>query len=209
MNDNRPNKDKDLIGLYELIISHINSLTPSIIKKTLTDGSGERLNGYIDELHVLTGDDRLKDFKVKIRVINNRACTYGEEYSRSLYGIVNYLFKTNDVIGYFCAMPPTNLLTFSDSSPVFTNQFNAEQMNQQSTTVYIEFNQTIISLTETLTNLENAYPEAASKENQFAKRLKSSLSTVKDTLGIIALVLKIAAEVGLNPEQALGLLNLS
>lgn len=206
----RPPENKPLINLYELLVSLISSLTPSITEKTLRDGSGERLNRYIDELIGLTQDNKLTDFKVQIRSINGNPAVSGDAYVRSLIGVANYLHKTNEIIGYYCAYPPEPKLGNGPKSPpTFTNQFNAEQQNQQTTTVQVEFNQTIISLTESLTNLERDHPDESSKENKFAKKLKRSLPTVKDTLSIIALVLKIAGEVGLSPDDALKLLKLS
>jgi len=205
----KPAKNKRLIDLYELLISLISSLTPTITEKTLRDGTGEKLNGYIDELIRQTQDVTLNDFKVQIRSLNGHPTVSGDAYVRGLTGVVNYLHRTNDVIDYYCDGPPMpKLIGGMESSPTFANNFNAEQQNQQTTTVQVEFNQTIISLAEKLTNLERDYPDASSKENQFAKKLKASLPTVKDTLSIIALVLKIASEVKLDPSHVLKLLGL-
>lgn len=205
----KPPENKQLIGVYELLVALINSFTPSITQRTLRDGSGEKFNGYIDELRNLTNDARLNDFKVKINSVNGHPASYGEEYVRSLFGVVNYLHNTNDTIGYYCAGPPANKFSSSaEGSPVFTNQFTAEQQNQQTMTARVEFNQTIISLSERLTNLERDYPDESSKENKFAKLLKKSLPTAKDTLSTISLVLKIAGQVGLGPDEAMKLLGL-
>lgn len=205
-----PPKNKPLIDLYELLVSLISSLTPSIAEKMLRDGSGERLNRYVDELISLTQDNKLTDFKVQVRNINGNPVVSGDAYVRGLTGVAHYLCKTNDIIGYYCVYPPEPKLSNSPkSSPTITNHFNAEQQNQQTTTVQVEFNQTIVSLAERLTNLERDHPDESSKENQFAKKLKKSLPTVKDTLSIIALVLKIAGEVGLNTNNVLKLLGLS
>lgn len=200
----RPARNEPLIKLYELLCALIGSLTPTTSASTLRDGTGERLNGYIDELVRLTHDDHLNDLRVKIQSgAGGKPFVMGEAYARQLGGLVKYLFKINDVIGYYCAGPPEVKFSKSTSSASPTINFKAEQQNHQSTIVTVEFTQTIITLTEKLTNLERDFPDETSKENRFAKKLKASLSTAKDTLGIISEVLKIAGEVGIDPHSAL------
>ena len=210
--DEEPNvqRNEPLIKLYELLCSLITSLTPEITSLTLRDGSGERLNGYIDELRNLTNDDKLNDFKLSIQTSARGGTPYvsGEAYVRQLNGIVNYLFKIDPVISYYCSGPPNPKFSRPGSSPTFNNQFQAQQHTQQTTHVQVEFTQTIITITEALTNIEREFPDESSKENKFAKALKKSLPLAKDTLGIVALVLKVASEVGINPHDALKLLGL-
>lgn len=207
-----PQRNDNLINLYELLSSLIASFTPSITTNILRDGSGEKLNRYIDELKGLTADNNLDDFKIAIlhRTLNSKSYDYvsGEAYVRQLTGVVNYLYKVNKIIGYYCLGPPKSQFNKTNSSHTINNNLNAEQQTQQSTNVQIEFTQSIVTLTESLTNLEHNYPDETSKENKFAKALKKSLSTAKDSLGIVALVLQVAGAVGLDPHTALKLLRL-
>lgn len=212
--DRYVNEDKHTNRLYNLLYSLVEALSPDIARLNLRDGSGERLNRYIDELVQATHDAKLDDFKVEIRRDHKgNNYSFGEAYSRQLIGIVKYLYKTNDSISYYCmALSDIKLKSGIDSSSTtINNHLNADQSqdNQQTTTVTIEFTQTIVLLTEALTNLERDFPDTNSKENQFAKVLKDKLPTVKSTLDIMSLVLKIAGQVGLDPQNVLKLLNLS
>jgi hypothetical protein len=210
--DSAPAENKPLIKVYGLLCSLIEAFTPDIAKLNLRDGSGERYTGYVDEALSHSQDQKLQDFKVRLRQDSRGvAWVSGEEYARQIVGLVNYLYKTDESVGYYCGNPP--LLKFSKgggSGPVINNHLTAEQQqkSEQNTTVSIEFNQTIISLTETLTKLERDYPDKDSKENKFAGALKKALPNVKNTLDIVALVLKIAGEVGLNPQTAMKILGL-
>lgn len=210
-----PVENKQVGNLYNLLYSLAEALSPDITSLNLRDGSGERFNGYIDELIQATNDIKLNDFKLDIRRDHKgKPWTSGEEYSRQLVGIVKYLYKTNDSINYYgMALPDIKFPKYGGGGNPTTinNHLSAEQSqdNQQTTTVTVEFTQTIMSLAETLTNLERDFPDRASKENKFAKALKDKLPTVKNTLDIMSLVLKIADQVGLNPQNILKLLNLS
>jgi hypothetical protein len=207
----KPQRNDQLIKLYGLLCSLITSLTPEITKLNLRDGTGEKLNGYIDELIVLTNDTKLNDFKVPVYPIQRTGGRYvmGEAYVRQLSGLVNYLWSANDIISYYGSSPPDVKYSKSGSSPTFNNQIKAEQKTHQTTNVHIEFTQTIVSVTEALTNLEHDYPDESTKENKFAKAIKKSLPKVKDTLGIVSLVLTVASELGLDPKEVLKFLGLS
>ncbi len=209
--DNNPAENKPLNKLYGLLCSLIEALTPDIARLNLKDGSGERLNGYIDELVGFTNDEKLRDFKLDIRQ-DHKGINWasGEAYARQLVGLVNYLYKADESVNYYCGGPPAvKFSKGSGSGPTINNHLNADQRqaNEQKTTVSIDI-QTIITLTETLTNLERDNPDKASKENKFAATLKKHLPTAKSALDIVALVLKIAGEVGLNPQAALKMLGL-
>jgi hypothetical protein len=211
--NNEPPENKPLIKVYGLLCSLIEAFTPDIARMNLKDGSGERYNGYVDEAIKHSQDEKLADFKVKLRP-DSRGVVYviGEEYARQIVGLVNYLYKTDESVGYYCGNPPQlKSSKGGGSGPVINNHLTADQQqrNEQSTTVNVEFTQTIISLTETLTNLERDYADKNSQENKFAVALKKALPNVKGTLDILALVLKIAGEVGLNPQTAMKILGLS
>ena len=207
----KPQRNDQLIRLYGLLCSLITSLTPEITKLNLRDCSGEKFNGYIGELIALTNDNKLNDFKVPVYAIKSTGGRYvmGEAYVRQLSGLVNYLWSTDNIINYYCSSPPDVKFSKSGSSPTFNNQFKAEQKAHQSTNVHIEFTQTIMTVTEALTNLERDYPDESAKENKFAKAIKKSLPKVKDTLGVMSLVLTVASELGLDPKEVLRLLGLS
>lgn len=206
-----PARNEPLIKLYELLCSLIEALTPNITALSLRNGEGERLNSYIDELIGLTNDKNLNDFKLTIRHADRTGnFVTGEAYVRALTGVTNYTWKVNETVSYYCSYPQQpkfskQAATSTASSPTtINNHLNAEQ----NTTVQIEVNQTIVSLTEKLTNLEHKYPDTSSKENQFAKALKKSLPTIKGSLEAVSLAMKIAAQVGIDPHLALKLLGL-
>jgi len=206
-----PARNEPLIKLYELLCSLIEALTPDITALSLRNGEGERLNSYIDELAGLMHDQKLNDFKLTLRHTDRIGnFVTGEAYVRALTGVANYAWKVSDVLNYYCSYPQqpkfskqaTNSLASSPTT--INNHLNAEQ----NTTVQIEVNQTIVDLTEKLTNLEHEYPDESSKENKFAKALKKSLPTIKGSLEAVSLAMKIAAQVGIDPHIALKLIGL-
>ncbi len=206
-------RNEPLIKLYELLCSLIEALTPDITSLSLRNGEGERLNAYIDELFGLTHDSKLNDFKLTIRSTERTGSfVTGEAYVRALSGVANYMFKVDKVVGYWCAYPqqPKFSKQAAGLSPTtINNHLNADQQVAQTTSVQVEVNQTIVTLTEKLTNLEHQYPDEASKENKFAKALKKSLPTIKGTLEVVSLAIKVAGQVGLDPHTALKLLGLA
>ncbi|GEM_PF-2106790 len=210
-----PSRNEPLIKLYALLSALLTSLNPTSITLTLRDGVGERLNSYIDELIRITNDQSLNDFRIEIHYLGNTRKPYvtGEAYARQLVGLVSYLFNTNNVVNWYCSPPPeikyNNSKQSAISSPTTVhNHLEARQESTQTTNVQIEFNQTLLTLGSALEKLEVAYPDEASKENKFAKALRKALPTVKDSLGILASVLRIAGEIGLDPHtisKSLGL----
>lgn len=210
--DSTPARDEPAIKIYNLLCSLIESITPNISDLTLRDGSGERFNAYIDQLVSITRDSTLNDFKLDIiQLRQSKPYVTGESYIRKLVAATNYLVKTNISISYYCYPPTPPRFSNSSSSPSTTvnNHLQAEQRSSQTTTVQIEFTQTIVTLSSTLTDLERQFPDENSKENKFAKRLKNALPLAKDSLGIVSEVLKIGNELNLNPQMILRLLGLS
>ncbi len=200
-----PTKNTPLIKLYERLCALLSSLPADITSRSLTDGAGERFNSYIEEIIGLTNDGTLRDFKVESFSVGSRLHVKGEAYARQLEALANYLYKTDEVIGYYCGGPPAMRIgKLGGSGPTtVNNHLTADQQVSQSTNVQIEFNQTIVNITEALTNFEHTHPDESSKENVFAKQLKKVLPLAKDSLGIISSVLKIAGEVGIDPQTAL------
>lgn len=200
-----PEKNAPLIKLYERLCALLSSLPADITSRSLTDGAGERFNGYVEEIVGLTNDSTLRDFKVESFSVNSRLHVKGEAYARQLEALTNYLYKTDEVIGYYCGNPPVLRVgkSVGSGSTTVNNHLKADQQVSQSINVQVEFNQTIVNITEALTNLEHEYPDELSRENKFAKLLKKALPLAKDSLGIISLVLTIAGEVGIDPQTAL------
>lgn len=205
-NTPRPADNKALTNLYKMLLSILSSQILDPANGIYQDGSGERLNSYVEQLKELTGDSVLDDFKVGINQGHNFTFVRADEYLRNLSSLAHYLFDTNETIGYYCSAPPSagSRKTSSGSSTTVNNHLQAEQ----TTSVQVEFSQNLISITEALTNFERDHPDETSKENKFAKALKGKLSTVKTSMEIIALVLRIAGEIGLNPQTALKALGL-
>jgi hypothetical protein len=204
-NEPTPSKNTPLIKLYGLLCAILSSLPQDINKRTLTDGSGQKLNGYIDQIVSMTSDPSLNDFKVETFYLNGKPRTSGEGYARQVSSLAHYLFSTNNIINYYCAPPPElkyPMLNDSNATTV-NNHLQADQQVNQSTNVQIDFTQTIVNLTEALTKFECEHPDESSKENKFAKSFKKKLPSIKNTLEITALALKIASEIGIDPSTAL------
>lgn len=205
----KPVRNERLIRLYELLSSLITSLTPTTYTLTLRDGTGEKLNVYIDEFITLTQDAALEDFKLKVHLLNgHNPWVSGEAYVRQLTGLANYLYSTNKVIGQYCGNPPETKFNKNSSSTTYNNHLNADQNSSQTTTVQVDFTQTIVTLSSALTDLEHKFPNESGKENRFAKAMKAALPMAKDSLGIVTQVLKIAGEIGLDPHTVLKSLGL-
>lgn len=201
--ENAPPKNVPLIKLYQRLCALISSLPADITTRSLTDGAGVRLNGYIDEIIGITNDNTLNDFKVESFMVTGKQHVKGETYARQLEALTNYLYKTEETIDYYCGDPPLRASGTNGAGPAIYNHVKADQQVSQSTNVHVEFNQTIINITEALTNFEHEHPDESSKENKFAKILKTSLPLAKDTLEIIGLVLRTAAQVGIDPQTVL------
>ncbi len=198
--------------IYKVLISLLEAVSPDIVVRSLNDGSGERFNGYIDELIALTSDSTLKDFKVQIRThTNGSGFVKGEAYARQMHALSSYLHSTNATIGYYCMPPPDVRAGSGTHTPAATvnNHLQSQQTSSQSTSVHVEINQQIVSITEALTNFERDHPDEASKENKYAKALKKALPTVKTSMDIVSLVLKVAGQVGIDPHTALKAIGLN
>lgn len=208
----KPTNNIPLTRLYNLVCSLLSSISPDTVRGFLKDGSGDRFNGYVDQFIQMTSDTALNDFKVKIITIQGDNAVRGEEYARKMSALAQYLFSTNEVIGYYCGGPPQPNTgpgaQVSLAPTTVNNHLQSDQNAIQSTEVRVEITQQIVALTEALTNFERDHPDEMSKENQFAKKLKEALPMVKNGLDIVALALKIAGEIGINPHIALKALGL-
>jgi hypothetical protein len=94
----------------------------------------------------------------------------------------------------------------SGSSSPISQTFQQSQDNHQVTEVSVEFNQTIISLTEILTKKEAELDEGT-PEKGFVQKLKSLLAGAKSGLDVIRLIMVLAAEFGLTVAQIKDLLS--
>ncbi len=204
----RPSRNTELIKLYELLHALATSLPSTIATLSLRDGTGERFNSYIDEIISITHDNRLNDFKTRRYQVHSRIYTSGEEYSRQLIGALHYLHQVDETLNYYCETPPV-LKSNEGSQPTINNQMSTQQNVNQSTNVEIEIRQTMLQLSDQLSEIERAHPDESSKENQFAKKLKEILPTLNGSLDLVSKILKVAAQVGISPQVALKLLGLN
>jgi hypothetical protein len=79
-------------------------------------------------------------------------------------------------------------------SPVSIHQSNSQEVN---TTIIISI---VSEITEQLTRKEAEFPEG-SKERNFIDKVKAGVKTVKDASGLIALVLAVGQQAGLDASQ--------
>ena len=98
---------------------------------------------------------------------------------------------------------------FSDESAPFsgspTTVISQSQQQDQSQNVYIQF---VLDLQSCIDKNIDQYDEGT-KEKSFLENLKSKLSTVNNITQLFSLILEIAKNFGLNPEEISKLLNLS
>ena len=85
---------------------------------------------------------------------------------------------------------------FSDEAPPFSGMPSTviSQVQQQSQSVYVQM------LLEVNSKIEQKLPEfpEGTKERKFLQKVKDSLSSIKDTVGLIALLVNTAKECGLS-----------
>lgn len=176
------------------------------LSSTVRDGSWKRFNETMERLAVAYSDDVFKDYVVEVHTFGTRGQTgvMTEELRRKVYGATLYLHNTYLAANTASPMSPGG----SVSVPTGNTIIQQSQTAQQQTEISIEFNVTLMQITENLTKAEAEYPDENSKENKFIKKVKALLPASKDVLAIIAAVLQTAHECGLTPVEIQRLLHL-
>jgi len=185
--------DKNIIKqIYQELQGYLSQTqTPKDSHEFTRDKSvWEQYNGSIDILNKNTDDD-FDRFKIN-----------PEDYEYPTIRISSFRLKLGGLImnlhaKYFSDEPAP----FS-SSP--TTVFTQSQQQEQSQNVYIKF---ILELQSNIDKNIDQYDEGTN-EKSFLEKLKSQLSTVSNFTQLLSLILKIAENLGLNPEEISKLLNL-
>ena len=152
----------------------------------------ELYNGSIDSLNDATDDD-FDRFKVVPEGDREQQILNITVFRQTLGGLINYLHAK-----YFSDEPAP----FSGSPTTLISQ---SQQQDQSQSVYIQF---LLDIQSSIDKNIDQYDEGT-KEKSFLEDLKRKLSTVNNITQIFSLILQIAQQYGLNPEEILKLLNLS
>lgn len=187
----------------EKTYNYLNGLNTSLIHSTeydsLRDGSWNKYHEILGQLVSETGDSMFNEYKVHVRDVGMRTTTIPAvskgEFQRKVYGATLYLHE--NYLSETTLAPARNTTTGASSPATVVHQV---QENHQSTEVNIEFNVTLVQLSEALTKAEAKHPDPESKENKFIKTVKASLPVAKSSLEIMKLVLDCATKFGLDPK---------
>lgn len=165
----------------------------------------QRFNAIVQEIATGTGDDSLPHYKVQFRSVGSSGRQYAQssEFKQNVYTVTRIVHENHLADS---TLPPQRPVTAGDSQSPVNQTFQQNQHATQTTEVSVEFNQTIITLTEMLTRKE-AELEDGTPEKGFIQKLKSMLAGTKSTIDVIRLAMTIAAEFGLTIQQVKDLLN--
>lgn len=186
--------DKNIIKqIYQELQGYLSqTLKPKDSYEITSDKSvWEQYNGSIDILNKNTDDD-FGRFKILPEDCNYPSISISS-FRQKLGGLIMHLHAK-----YFFDEPAP--LSGSPTTVITQNQ-----QQDQSQNVYIQF---LLDIQSGIDKNIDKYDEGT-KEKSFLKNLKSQLSTVTNITQLFSLILKIAKNIGLNPEEILKLLNLS
>jgi len=158
----------------------------------------QRFYSIVNLIAQETGNPDLNSYSVRIRELQpgGRQIANRGDFKQNVYTFTrimheNYL-KDN-------SLPPQRPQVSESSIPIHQT-FQQQQSNNQTNEISVEFNQTLITLSEILTQKEQEY-ESDAPEKGFIEKLKSKLATVRSTIDVVKLILVIAAEFGLTMAQ--------
>jgi hypothetical protein len=202
----------DFDKLYNYLWGLNSSLVHSTVNTNINDHSWERYHSVLDELMKLTGDDLFLEYKVRVIPTHYKGSrprtvysVLKDEFQRKVYQATFYLYKNYE--GNLDEPKPPEALGVGDGlQPAAV--VHQTQHNTQRTELSVEFHQTLMNLTEQLVKGEVDYPDEKSKENRFIRKLKELLPLAKSSVEIIATVLRVAKEYGIDPGDALKILKL-
>lgn len=173
------------------------SLIPSIGDKSATLADANIWNNFntkLNQLCKLTQDDHFLSLAANpTSVGGGRQFILTSNLARSVYQATSYLFETQNLADQLPPIKPENR---GNGNITQTSISHQNQENFQNTHINIEFNQTLTYVTEVLVEAKSDYPEDT-KERTFIDKVKSGLSTTKNTAEIIRLILTTASELGI------------
>lgn len=187
------------------VYNYLNGLNTSLIYSSeagvIRDNSWEKYNSILKELEAFYSDSLFKEYQVSIRPINGTPTVNRGEFQRKVFGATQYLHE--QYLDEWTLPPKTNDAPNGNTTPQAV--VHQTQSNQQSTEVNVEFNITLMQMSEVLAKAEENYPDTNSLENKFIKKIKELLPTAKSSIEIISLVLKCAKDFGIDPAVVLGM----
>jgi hypothetical protein len=165
-----------------------------------------RFNAILEEFAQKSGDQNITNYSVRInRRPNSRIeSVRPSDLRQNAYTVASVIYDSHLNQS---SLPPTkpSPAAFGQPSPI-SQTFQQNQDNNQSTQISVEFNQTIISLTEMLTKKEVELDDGT-PEKGFVQKLKSVLASAKGVLDVIRMILTLATEFGLTANQVKNLLS--
>ncbi|GEM_PF-4891162 len=184
-------KKEELKKIYNKVNAINNSLKVVENDKSLHDGSWDVFNQLAEQSSQELDDLHLLSFMIVPTQYTHQApFIMITDYKRKVFGLLDYLHNQY-----------LNDSTMAPDLPALMAAGLSTTVNQtQQTQVSVELNQTLISLTESLTtNADKFEPE--SPERKFIDKLRSAMSMAKSSIEVVFLIVKLAAEFGLTADQ--------
>lgn len=165
--------------------------------------SVRRFNEIIEEISKGTGDDSLTHYTARIIDSYGIQTAPLSEFRQNVYTATRIIHENHLKDS---TLPPQQPIPSAAEQPQLQQSFQQNQSSNQTTEVSVEFNQTLIALTEILTQKE-AELDDGTPEKGFIQKLKSRLSEARNTIDVIQLAMTFAAEFGLTVQQVKDLLS--
>lgn len=170
---------------------------------TLHDNSWDSFNTDMDTLRNITSDAHYQSLKISPTHGNNRLMIAVSNYSIKVYQAVKYLYDTYGDSELSSAYGPTNPQNYNNTGNTFsqTSVLNQDQKNNQTQTteINIEFNQTLMYITEAVVEAKSKFKEGT-KERNFIDKLKNAITLTKNTADLIKTIMMVAVEYGIAVE---------
>ena len=182
-------KEKEIKGIYEEL--------KGVAYAIKEDVSWFDDNGFTDHANQIIR--RIPEFCVEIQDIRPYLIDKKYNNGRNTY-IVNTTptrAKLNSIIGRLKGLYNLDISALNNGNTIIQNQ---SQNQSQSLTILLDLQEKIIN--------EIAKHKKGSNERNFLEKFKSSLSSIKNIIDILAITLKTGAEYGLDPSTIRKLLNL-
>lgn len=186
----KSDNERAILGVYEELKGVLASLQDA---SSWFDDEGftRHVNGIVDRASVICKEiEDINSYKLDVDHVGNRGPIVHTTQAKA---------KLNAIIG---RLRGTYDLEHSQASVNAGHTFiqNQTQSQTQHLSLVLDLHERIIS--------EIPKHEEGSKERTFLENLKETLPTIKDTMGIFSLALKIGSDLGLTPGAIKGLLGL-
>lgn len=184
------------IKLLALNVTLLSRVGPNAI---VNDGSWGSFNQLLGRLEALTQDDYYSTLKVKpMDASGDMPWVLVSSFGSKVYQAAHYLYATRKSGELSDQYPPESPKARDGEGMTQTAIFASTQENAQSqtSTITIEFNQTLTYMTEAIVEARGLYSEGT-KERTFLNKLKEGISTAKSTAELIKMIMLIATQYGL------------